>query len=226
MRSVLSTVSDWVKTYESWAVWLEGVALVAILIYDIIDGHQQHKQTLAQMTIMQNQALATETAANAANKSIDIILDKERARVRIKPENLDFTPIMIVAHYSVFNYAPTFAFIERAQAEVRISNEKTLPRAEPFMFMPMGLPEAIHTNIEGIEGKAYFLDTQENMGKTFESIRAEKSFVHFRGAIEYKDVFGKEHITEFAYVWTLSSFSPPPGQQRGGFWLKNETKET
>jgi hypothetical protein len=69
------------KEYEAFAVWLEGIALLAILIWDVISDSQQHKQTLAQMEIIQNQARATEAAANAATKSAEALISSERAWV-------------------------------------------------------------------------------------------------------------------------------------------------
>jgi hypothetical protein len=69
----------WLDSHQYFALWLEGIALLAIFIWDRIDASQQHKQTLAQMEIMQNQARATETAANAANKSAEALINSERA---------------------------------------------------------------------------------------------------------------------------------------------------
>src|SRR5216683_1834754 len=59
MYPVLLTIFPWLDSHQYLAIWLEGIALLAIFIWDRWDSHQQHKQTLAQMTIMQNQARAT-----------------------------------------------------------------------------------------------------------------------------------------------------------------------
>jgi hypothetical protein len=79
MCPVLLATPTWLDSHQYLALWIEGIALLAILIYDVIDGHQQHKQTLAQMEIMQNQARATETAANATTKSAEALINSERA---------------------------------------------------------------------------------------------------------------------------------------------------
>ena len=79
MYSVLSATPNWFDSHQYLALWLEGIALLAIFIWDRIDASQQHKQTLAQMEIMQNQARATETAANAATKSAEVLINSERA---------------------------------------------------------------------------------------------------------------------------------------------------
>ncbi len=55
--------SGWLKTYESVAIWLEGIALVAIFILDWKqrtdqrkDREEQHRETLAQLNSSQAQA--------------------------------------------------------------------------------------------------------------------------------------------------------------------------
>src|SRR5690242_2727620 len=77
--SVLAATPNWFDSHQYIALWLEGIALLAIFIWDRIDASQQHKQTLTQMGIMQNQARATETAANAATKSAEALISSERA---------------------------------------------------------------------------------------------------------------------------------------------------
>jgi hypothetical protein len=47
------TFTTWLKTYESVAIWLEGIALVLIFVWDRIDSRQQHRETLAQLGISQ-----------------------------------------------------------------------------------------------------------------------------------------------------------------------------
>jgi len=77
--SMIETIINWLKTYDFIAIWLEGIALVAIFVWDRLDSRKQHEETLAQMEIMGNQARATETAANAANKSAEALINSERA---------------------------------------------------------------------------------------------------------------------------------------------------
>src|SRR5712692_11835127 len=48
----------WLKTYESVAIWLEGIALVLIFVWDRLDSRQQHRETLAQLNVSQAQAAA------------------------------------------------------------------------------------------------------------------------------------------------------------------------
>jgi hypothetical protein len=75
MREFLRSATAWLKDYESLAIWLEGIALVAILILDWrerIDQRQerqdQHNETAAQMEISRRQV-------DAATKSADVAVE-------------------------------------------------------------------------------------------------------------------------------------------------------
>src|SRR6266568_1992389 len=55
---MLESFFTWLKTYESVAIWLEGIALILIFAWDRIDSRQQHRETLAQLNVSQAQAAA------------------------------------------------------------------------------------------------------------------------------------------------------------------------
>jgi hypothetical protein len=123
MWHTISVIWVWLRTNEqSLAIWLEGLALVAIFIWDRIDNREQHEQTVAQMEIMRTQALATETAAKAAkasadatNKNVEMFIAKECARLEIIAGSVPVAPntiIGILCHLR--NIGPTIAFIEEA----------------------------------------------------------------------------------------------------------------
>jgi|HubBroStandDraft_1064217.scaffolds.fasta_scaffold43297_3 hypothetical protein len=48
----------WLRNNESIAIWLEGLALVLIFIWDRIDAHQQDETSLAQLRVSQDQVEA------------------------------------------------------------------------------------------------------------------------------------------------------------------------
>jgi hypothetical protein len=72
--SILLVTPNWFDSHQYIALWLEGIALLAIFIWDRIDASQQHKQTLAQIR-------ASEEAAKAADKSAEALINTERAWV-------------------------------------------------------------------------------------------------------------------------------------------------
>src|ERR1700731_3482932 len=64
--------SSWLRTYESVAIWLEGIALVLIFVWDRLDSRQQHKETLAQL--------------NASQAQADALINSERAWLMVDVE--------------------------------------------------------------------------------------------------------------------------------------------
>jgi hypothetical protein len=78
----------WFRTHEYVAIWLEGIALVAIFWLDLSDRRErrkeqerQHKETLEQLRISQQQTDAATEAALAAKKSADISVALHRPLV-------------------------------------------------------------------------------------------------------------------------------------------------
>ena len=55
----------WLTKYEAVAVWLEGIALVAIFIWDRIDAHRSHKETIKQIKLAQDQITVAQNAERA-----------------------------------------------------------------------------------------------------------------------------------------------------------------
>jgi hypothetical protein len=76
MRGFFGAIAEWLKTYESVAIWLEGIALILILGLDWrerIDQRkerkEQHKETAAQLAASQKQVEAAIKSADAATEA-------------------------------------------------------------------------------------------------------------------------------------------------------------
>jgi hypothetical protein len=85
MWRVLEFLSAWLRKYESVAIWLEGIALVAILLLDWrerIDQRkerqEQHREAASQMDISRRQVDAATEAALASKKSTEILAGLHR----------------------------------------------------------------------------------------------------------------------------------------------------
>jgi hypothetical protein len=74
----VSSTFDWFKQNEHVAIWLEGVALVLIFGLDLINGKEEHKETIEQLKAATHQAEFTEKAADEAKKSSDILASLHR----------------------------------------------------------------------------------------------------------------------------------------------------
>jgi hypothetical protein len=68
----MSGFFEWLKTYEPLAVWLGGIALVLMFLWDRIDRRRQFKETQAQLDASQEQVKAAMTVAEAAKQSATV----------------------------------------------------------------------------------------------------------------------------------------------------------
>jgi hypothetical protein len=59
------SILEWLTRYEAVAVWLEGVALVAILVADLWTSHRDREETIAQLKLAQKQIEASHNAERA-----------------------------------------------------------------------------------------------------------------------------------------------------------------
>lgn len=143
MRPDLSILFCWLRTNEqSIAIWLEGVALVAIFVLELKEYKrqgreriEQQRESVAQMAIMQSQADAAKDAAEAAKDnaeaarlSAQAVLNGERAWVEIKLEpplppdyrdpNQDNSSDVFECSIQIENHGRTIARIETVQIGV------------------------------------------------------------------------------------------------------------
>jgi hypothetical protein len=65
---MIETVINWLRTYEFIAIWLEGIALVLIFVWDRLDSRKQHKETLAQLKIAERQVEASLEQVETSHK--------------------------------------------------------------------------------------------------------------------------------------------------------------
>jgi hypothetical protein len=179
------------------------------------------KETLAaiksQVDLMRDQTKAAQDAAKAAADNVELIIDKERARLIIRLDDnpidrfkglpddkgmpvvdlegsrVHFDSIKIV----VSQHGPTTAF--NVDGVYRVA---FLPSADPpavehmrqMNFLPtlIGKSEPIPLEFE--------FDITESV---LEGIQNEEIFVHFFGEITYEDIFGRKHRTPFRYRWDV-----------------------
>jgi hypothetical protein len=223
----------WLDSHQYLALWLEGIALVAIFIWDRLDASQQHDQTLAQMEIMRNQARATETAANAANKSaqateeaakaasrnVDILIAKERGKLQFgeldyfspePPGSLQITYIT----FDVLFSGSTDVYVLGSNAEAYLS--QTLgAKTNPMVTVPMSIPDVITPHTE-IRKQTTVIHTRPRLEvEDIDAIRNGTRHLHFWAWIEYKDLFGGEWRVTFRRYWQTSDI---PGMK--GEWVK------
>lgn len=214
MCSFLTSVFAWLRANEqSLAVWLEGLALVAIFWLELKEykrqgreRKEQHDQMVAQMAIMQSQA-------DAANTSAKALICSERAWLLVeigklqpfehKPNQLQILWIFP----TIKNYGKTPARMKRVAGIIKLIPEgKTLPPVPEYIpgqgfdeKIDLVLPPEVPINPRlGLDGDEF--------------AKVEKGelslFVH--GFIEYFDgVSETERRTAYCFSYVIQhGYSP------------------
>jgi hypothetical protein len=204
------TVACWIKSHEALAIWIEGIALVLIFALDatvfvlgLFDKRKQHAESVAQMEIMQKQARATETAAEAATKSVESLISKDRARIEIiagKVQVASGSAIGITCFLN--NVGPTPAFIEdggilllQGAKDVEVDYDKCVKI--PFVG---NIPANSRTPTQfgvPLQSKPILTDDEAV------AIRQGNSFVHFYGYVRYRDVFDRLRRVQVHLRWFM-----------------------
>jgi hypothetical protein len=172
LGSLLSTLFYWLRANEqSIAVWLEGIALVAIFFLELKeyrrqgrDKKEQHEEWVAQMAIMQSQVDASKIAANAARKSAEVaemaLKLAERADVLLNAASLTLVdsagiPRTAVNPYSRVtlefkNFGRTRAQNVRCLIGLIIPGvPESVPPQEPFILGPGGTQSVTFHHFKG-----------------------------------------------------------------------------
>ena len=165
-----------------------------------------HQSTMmaGQLTALQDTASAAQSSAAAAKDSVDVIVSKERARLRIElaPFYLNFgapSP----ANYAVQLQGKTDAYVLNSHAAVYLSDSRE-PDPNLETGRPMPLPNAITPQSPVVKARDVLHPFSD---EEIENIRQRKSFVHFTGFVRYKDVFDGEHETRFNRVWSIAKMN-------------------
>ena len=161
----------------------------------------QSTMMAGQLTALQDTASAAQSSAAAAKDSVDVVVSKERARLRIElaPFYLNFgapSP----ANYAVQLQGKTDAFVLDSHAAIYVSDSKD-PNPNLEIGKPMPLPNAITPQSPMVKARDVLHPFSD---EEIENIRQRKSFVHFAGFVRYKDVFDGEHETRFNRVWSIA----------------------
>jgi hypothetical protein len=227
----LWTIFDFIgwlrKNEQSFAIWLEGIALVAIFILELVeyrrqgrDKKEQHEEWVQQMTIIQRQANETARSAKAAQDGIELMMSKERARLRIEMENLDLTPTD-GAHEVKFKVrisGPTPAFIVDTKCAAFILPKQFMAdkeTADRLMRPLYSFPSVIEPGRD-VDAYAFMgFVVEDGMDLEIQAVKNGELFVGIRGIVTYTDVFERERSTSFRYFYDYSEI---PGLADG--WTK------
>jgi hypothetical protein len=196
----LSALFYWLQAHESLAVWIEGIALVAIFIWDRVDSYGEHKEILKQMAIMQSQAEAAKANAEAARLNAQVVLDTERPLIVMSVEPLAGAPGVFI--FKATNKGRTPAEITSGDFTFSFNtapDKLPLPPIYRAFVMPS---QVLLTQGEGFEVNPAGNNPESMIDKApemREQTQMSNQFLFFYGRVNYRDVFTKEGRAQVFY---------------------------
>jgi hypothetical protein len=235
MCSTLSTVYVWLAVHEqSLAIWLEGLALVAIFGLELKEYKrqgreriEQHNESLAQMAIMQSQAdatrdnaIAAKDAAEVAKITAGILVQTERGRIVFYWDqviHIDKSPTGIhdgrLEHY--FNWACGNAGRTEAQLTstwsrfIVVEKLSDLPEKPEYAVgdeKPY-IGEPLQPKDTGRPQTDWFavpLETTVSFDEMEERSRSGRCFLYSYGYARYTDIWQNPHVARFGVVRAIT----------------------
>ena len=180
---------------------------------------RQADQMERQTGILQQSITLAEKSAETARQNLDLFINRERAHLRIEIlplESLTAGPLKV--SYKVALHGTTDAYVTSSCARVEITNSSE-PGDDAQWFPAMNIPQVITPEHRSIEAQVAGVFPRELAAPDVEAIEVGRKFIHFRGFVNYKDVFGTERFTRVRRVWEVSPVRNPDGT-RSGRWSR------
>jgi hypothetical protein len=154
-------------------------------------------------------AKSTVDSAKAAQDNIALVVNKERARIRIvKPEKLSLVVGNIIGvEFKLLFYGTTPAFEVQSKVNCILSESK-----ESFTpFIPHGihdLPSVVSSSDIKPSYRDFLMNLMPLDDETLIKISKLETFLHFAGTIKYNDFMEVSRETAFHYRWNAPDISP------------------
>ena len=222
--------------------WLM-VALTAIYVLISYFGlraiKKQIKIAADSVQAAQDAAVAAKQSAQAAIDQIQMMKDRERARITLvipSPSTppdfrspLRFTggdeneeQFFMELPIAVQNHGPTKAFEVRARVAMKIQ-----PKDSPFVIdtlKAIDIPDVIGEVIPN--NPIHILVDDILTAKESDEVNAASSDFHVYGEIAYVDVFGDKRLTPFRFLWQVYLWEDGDDIEFSGRWVNESPKPT
>jgi hypothetical protein len=175
-------------------------------------------------------------AGKAALVQIQMVKDKERARLRVEMQPLDFVPLEMFGanvypvRFKLCLEGVTQAYILEQRAFAGICPADSFPETPPFTF-PLNLPSVIVPRKKPLKSFAFLASAKKDSqiitieAQDIERIKNCKSAVYFIGSILYRDVFGGRWRVNFKQKWRSQKLPEDLAELQGGWESYGSEKE-
>jgi hypothetical protein len=207
------------------ATHLESVAKAAssnvqAAILQVSAMQEQINQMSVQSGILQESVQVARDAAEAAKQNTEMLISKERARLRV-----EMMPLVLPSEsnapydtvdFTVSAYGQTDAFVTDSRCVAGVGPQEFINYPELWdrvMFPIHSLPSVVVAGSAPRECSALIgKSSGPDDDLLIQEVKARRMFVCVRGFIKYKDVFDRERETAFRYVWRYSEAVADYGQ--------------
>jgi hypothetical protein len=154
-------------------------------------------------------ANAAKQGAEAAAQNIELYISKERARLRVSMKTLNLPPDPDQAYtvdFAVSIHGPTDAFISESLCTAYVFPSTVIDDPDlgmAVMYPIHVLPSVISANRPPLDCYA-FLPLHVGDDTVQDELKTGSLVVGVRGFIKYKDVFDRDRITAFRYIWKVA----------------------
>jgi len=212
MCSVPLPAPNWFDSHQYIAIWLEGIALLAILAVDLWVSWRQGKESLAQMGVLQRLTEGTRDSADAALLNARAVINSERPWIVVsvlrgesmgnyvfRATNRGRTPAVFESGTFDFTFdSYPDSLPTRPRYDSSIAPERTLIVQEDGFDIPLA-------GERSIDPESFITPEMTKQVKLLKNLS-----LLLYGKVIYKDVFnrdGKEaihHETRFCYCFDVS----------------------
>jgi hypothetical protein len=212
MCPTLSAVFHWLQTNEALALWVEGIALVAIFGLELAEYKRQGRERRDQHEESATQMRIARDAADAAKASADAVRNSERAWILASIGNLpnvNPTPNSVQVLWifpTLKNYGKTPARIKRIAGVVKLIPPGQQLPAVPEYPTGQGFDERVDLVLppEGQMQPRLGFSAQE-----FIEVQNGSQTLYVHGFVEYLDVHDIERRTAYCFSYVIQSgYSP------------------
>ena len=205
---IWTQVIEFLHTHEYLAVWAEGIALVAIFVWDRIDARAQHRELVEQIEITKKQILVAQQQAETAQAHADLILNAERPYLSVQLSwkmlsiqtqtttegGLTHTTTWAPLTLHISNFGRTPAWINGVWATMKLSSGNQAGVQDDLTFEPDLLAPQ--------ERRQLALDL-----KCPGEIKAKGEELSVRISLSYQDSFHVDQSISTSFCFTINPYT-------------------
>ena len=182
----------------------------------------QAGQMGTQTGILEKSVAAAQASAIAAQTGVDVIINKERARITVAITGMKIEKDTIAeVYFTLTCFGPTPAFVK--DFWIGCETTESLNYVAPKTRMPISLPSPLNASV--LSKSIWVMDKLQFEPQDIENLNEGRLFIQVSGFVTYRDVFGvRDRETKFCVICKATDYIGLDGRKTK-MWLKNGPEE-